>query len=111
MSAPTETTTRIISRLALVVFALAFLLFTIYFLWAVYHATRGVTTSDIESVEKSLLKVDASLQDDAKTLESFRASRDALQTNLNSISTQPNAADPARKAALDNLTSVVSALS
>src|SRR4029077_16949030 len=46
----------------------------------------------------------------AETLKSFRANRDALQTNLNLISTQPNAADPTRKAALDNLNNVVSAL-
>jgi len=103
---------KVISRIALVVVAFAFLLFTIYFLWAVYHATRGVTTSDIESVEKSLKKVDSSLQaDDAETLKSFRASRDDLQTSLDSISKQANPADPTRKDALDNLNKVVSSLS
>jgi uncharacterized protein YoxC len=103
---------KVISRIALVILAFAFLLFTIYFLWTVYHATRGVTTSDIESVEKSLKKVDSALQsEDAETLKSFQGSRDDLQTNLDLMSKQTNPADPARKDALDNLNKVVSSLS
>jgi hypothetical protein len=99
-------------RLTLIITAFAFLVLTLYFLWAVYHSTRGVTPGDIEPVQKSLQKVDASLQEDGnEILKQFRENREKLENNLEKISKQTNPADPARQETLNNLNSVVSALS
>lgn len=100
----------ILYRLSLTLAAMAFLVLTIYFVWAVYHSTRGLTTSDIEPVQKSLQKVETALKEDTSpngVLKQLRDNREKLQTDLEIIRNHKSSDDTMRQAAMNDLNIVM----
>jgi hypothetical protein len=102
-----------IKRIATLIFSLALLIFTISFLIAVYHSTRRVTASDIEAVEKSLLKVEAALKESDSpeaVLNKFKSDNERLQADVQVISRQEGADNQLKQKALDDINNIVLSL-
>jgi hypothetical protein len=102
-----------IKRIATLIASLALLLFTVSFLIAVYHSTRRVTASDIESVEKSLQKVEAALKETDSpeaVLSKFKSENARLQADVQVLSRVEGADSQLKQKAIDDINGIILSL-
>lgn len=102
-----------LKRIVTLIFSLVLLIFAISFLIAVYHSTRRVTASDIEAVEKSLLKVEAALKESDSpeaVLNKFKSENERLQADIQVISRQEGADNQLRQKAIEDINNIALSL-